>query len=561
MSDVADTKNIPTNESENQNEDHEVSATSQENVESKSNDLDEMAAKRKYDDFDPDGEVSKKSKAESNGEDSPPAENKSEETTATTGKDKSGTDTKPITQHISYEEVAKIAAAHSAASTIQPVVSPSATTMPTPSTTINSTLSPAGDSLIIEVSQEKVGQIIGSKGAIIQDMQGRTGAKIYVNQSFPDGVNRQVNISGTPQQVQAAGDLVRRVILEGPTAIHVNSLSGGPSMQITIDCPQGIVGRVIGAGGAIIKELQTRSGAKIQINQDFPDGVPRKIMITGTQTAVSLATQLVSYVMENGPALPGQQPAQSPLSMFPGMPGGNPYGPGPGGYGAPSISAYGPAAGGGGGGGGGGSQTQTMECSKPMVGRIIGRKGETITMLQQKSGAKIQIEQSVIPCKIMITGNHQSIAAAMQLINELMATGGVQAGMPPMNPYGGAMHQAPQQFQGFQGGGFPPGPQAQFGGYGANPQPMPQQQQQQQYHMQQYAQSYPGVPQQAAAYGHGQQSHAYGGAAGVAVAHQAMAVKPLPANWSEHKTDDGNTYWYNSSTGTSQVSIFLLIDS
>ena len=354
-------------------------------------------------------------------------------------------------------------------------------------------------------------------------------------------MNRQVNISGTPQQVQAAGDLVRRVILEGPTAIHVNSLSGGPSMQITIDCPQGIVGRVIGAGGAIIKELQTRSGAKIQINQDFPDGVPRKIMITGTQTAVSLATQLVSYVMENGPALPGQQPAQSPLSMFPGMPGGNPYGPGPG-FGAPSISAYGPAAGGG--GGGGGSQTQTMECSKPMVGRIIGRKGETITMLQQKSGAKIQIEQSVIPCKIMITGNHQSIAAAMQLINELMATGGVQSGMPPMNPYGG-MHQAPQQFQGFPGG-FPQGPPGQFGGYGANPQQMPQQQ----YHMQQYAQSYPGVPQQAA-YGHGQQPHAYGAAAGVA---QAMAVKPLPANWSEHKTDDGNTYWYNSSTGTSQVS-------
>jgi hypothetical protein len=34
-----------------------------------------------------------------------------------------------------------------------------------------STLSPAGDSEIIEVMQDKVGQIIGSKGAIIQELQ------------------------------------------------------------------------------------------------------------------------------------------------------------------------------------------------------------------------------------------------------------------------------------------------------------------------------------------------------------------------------------------------------
>ena len=342
-------------------------------------------------------------------------------------------------------------------------------------------------------------------------------------------------ISGTPQQVQAAGDLVRRVILEGPTAIHINSLAGGPSMQITIECPQGIVGRVIGAGGAIIKELQTRSGAKIQINQDFPDGVPRKIMISGTQTAVSLATQLVSYVMENGPALPGQQPTGHP-AMF--GAGSNPYGPA-GVFGGPA--AYGP------GGGGGGTQTQTMECSKPMVGRIIGRKGETVTMLQAKSGAKIQIEQSVIPCKIMITGNPQAISVAMQLVNELMAGDGRGGpggmGGPQMGgPYGGM----PQPYGGFPGGphgGFPGPGGPQFGGYGGGG----PQQQMQQYPMQQYAQSYPGVPQ-VGGYGQpGQQPGGYG-------APIAAVAKPLPANWSEHKTDDGNTYWYNSVTGTSQVS-------
>ena len=35
---------------------------------------------------------------------------------------------------------------------------------------------------------------------------------------------------------------------------------------------------------------------------------------------------------------------------------------------------------------------------------------------------------------------------------------------------------------------------------------------------------------------------------------QAPIAKPVAASvWSEHKTDDGNTYWYNASTGVSQV--------
>lgn len=36
----------------------------------------------------------------------------------------------------------------------------------------------------------------------------------------------------------------------------------------------------------------------------FSLGVPRKINVSGTQTAITLATQLISYVMDNGPTLP-----------------------------------------------------------------------------------------------------------------------------------------------------------------------------------------------------------------------------------------------------------------
>ena len=79
----------------------------------------------------------------------------------------------------------------------------------------------SGDTAILEVAPDKVGQIIGSKGAIIQEIQTRTGIKAYVNQDFPEGVNRQVNLTGTESQIKAATELIKLILEQGPTAIHM----------------------------------------------------------------------------------------------------------------------------------------------------------------------------------------------------------------------------------------------------------------------------------------------------------------------------------------------------
>lgn len=153
-------------------------------------------------------------------------------------------------------------------------------------------LVPGQELLVLEITPDKVGQIIGSKGMIIQEIQTRSGAKAYVNQDFPDGVNRQVNITGTSEQVKAAADLINLIITQGPTAIHVNSMAGGPTVTQIIECTQPQVGKIIGTQGATIKELQSKSGARIQIDQDFPPEVPRKINVTGTAAAVTLGIQV-----------------------------------------------------------------------------------------------------------------------------------------------------------------------------------------------------------------------------------------------------------------------------
>jgi len=421
---------------------------------------------------------------------------------------------------------------------------------------------PGQELLVLEITPDKVGQIIGSKGMIIQEIQTRSGAKAYVNQDFPDGVNRQVNITGSSEQVRAAADLINLIITQGPTAIHVNSMAGGPTVTQIIECTQPQVGKIIGTGGAVIKELQSKSGARIQIDQDFPPEVPRKINVTGTAAAVTLGIQLIQNVMAGG-------------SMLGGMPGGMGMSP----YGAPGGFGGAPA------GGMGAMQTygneakQTIEVPKMIVGKIIGRGGEVITMIQRKSGARAMVDQQVpdgMPCKVNITGSPQTVAACAQIIQEIMMGVPVQqagANLPPpqqaspygaaaaspygANPYGMAQGGYPNMAMGGMG---MPQMMPQYGAYGANPYANPQMaQMQQQYAMgaggyQAYGQ--PGM------YGaNGAVAGAYGAQPGMAAmpgaavaGAGAVGAKPAAASpWTEHKTDEGVTYWYNSTTGVSQV--------
>lgn len=56
----------------------------------------------------------------------------------------------------------------------------------------------------------------------------------------------------------------------------------------------------------------------------------------------------------------------------------------------------------------GGEAKQTIDVQKSVVGKIIGKGGETITLIQRKSGAKVTVDQSVPegqPCKVSLGVN------------------------------------------------------------------------------------------------------------------------------------------------------------
>ena len=152
----------------------------------------------------------------------------------------------------------------------------------------------------------------------------------------------------------------------------------------TLECPPGFVGRVIGKGGETIKGLQAQSGAHITVDQNFPEGAPRVIGISGPPGCVAIAKRLVEELLRGGGARLG-------------------------------------------GGVGPGQAQQSVRCPKEMVGRVIGRGGETVKGLQAATGARIQIDQSASPCVVTITGNPRCVDAAARAVADVVRGGSTAA--------------------------------------------------------------------------------------------------------------------------------------
>ncbi len=60
-----------------------------------------------------------------------------------------------------------------------------------------------------------------------------------------------------------------------------------------------------------------------------------------------------------------------------------------------------------------------MECPKAVVGRVIGKGGETIKSLQKQYGTSIQIDQSTNPCKITVAGPDVACQACERAITDV----------------------------------------------------------------------------------------------------------------------------------------------
>mmetsp|Transcript_13492 Transcript_13492/g.25813 ORF Transcript_13492/g.25813 Transcript_13492/m.25813 type:complete len:547 (+) Transcript_13492:127-1767(+) len=142
------------------------------------------------------------------------------------------------------------------------------------------------------------------------------------------------------------------------------------------------VGRVIGKGGEMIRDLQARSGCHIDVNQNVERSAPKIITYRGRNLEdIDLAKRLVAMLCtEDAP-----DRADLPLGR---------------------------------------ATMKQIRVPNSVIGRIIGRGGETICELQSDSEARIQIDHSVDDAtglytkhrQVTITGTVDSVAKAEEMI-------------------------------------------------------------------------------------------------------------------------------------------------
>ncbi|XP_066321538.1 uncharacterized protein [Miscanthus floridulus] len=262
-----------------------------------------------------------------------------------------------------------------------------------------------GTSKKIEIPNGRVGVIIGKAGETIRYIQLQSGAKIQVtrdHEAEPGAPTRPVELSGNPEQISKAEQLIKEVLAEvllvmltafcldlhffsymlqclilqsrpdagssgaGSGRKYNAPQPGGETFQMKI--ANNKVGLVIGKGGETIKSMQLKSGARIQvIPLHLPAGdtsTERTVHIDGTPEQIESAKQLVIEVtsenrarnpMSGGYSQQGYRPQSNwgPPSVPPQQPGYGYMQPGaypgaPPQYGAPQqpYGSYPPTSGG-----------------------------------------------------------------------------------------------------------------------------------------------------------------------------------------------------------------------
>ncbi|KAF9925006.1 hypothetical protein FBU30_005140 [Linnemannia zychae] len=191
------------------------------------------------------------------------------------------------------------------------------------------------------------------------------------------------------------------------------------TIQEEMGVPGNLVGLIIGRGGENLKRIERETGCKVQFSQDGgPNDRERFVNIVGQPAGIAEAKRQIQEIITSSQT--GERPGG-----YGGYGGGGNYGMGADRYGSGSISS-------------------TMQIPSTKVGLVIGRRGETIRDLQDRSGARIAVtptpqDQNSPSRTITITGDESAIERAKTFIDEIVND------MAPRGPYssGGGFQNTP----------------------------------------------------------------------------------------------------------------------
>jgi len=253
------------------------------------------------------------------------------------------------------------------------------------------------------IPPDKCGLIIGKGGNTLKTMMQEHSVKLHLVQDSAEITHdeKPLKIIGTRQQVEDAKRAVQILMSQKDGNKGLISPLGKPTIEVSV--PKAAVGVVIGRGGENISRIQTETNTRVQFKPDDPNLDTRGCVISGSPEACTMAQEKIKEIAAQKLAEQGQQGAGPTNTMF-GM----------------------------------GSQTIEFPVPANRAGVVIGKGGENIRLIKEKSGAFVQIEKSGDSDKdpawktFIIRGTSMQIEEASRLIQE-------KAGVAPPNPT--SLHQ------------------------------------------------------------------------------------------------------------------------
>ena len=236
----------------------------------------------------------------------------------------------------------------------------------------------------------------------------------------------------------------------GATTRSIKAQAGTPKAECVMQMSPAVVGWVIGKGGQRIRELMEASGAKIWIAQGSVNpNEPRTVYVSGSRKCVDVAIRMVKDLVAKAPMdeKSGQNQKENPLPILGATAGKDPIRPAqavalteklP--LKKKNVTAVGkdrnqpylqtgiphaldealptassikeiPEA---------GLAVRLLTCEPRFVPLLIGRRGWTIKHIQDSSGARVDIDQSVTPRQIKISGDAQNVDTAAQMVEDVL---------------------------------------------------------------------------------------------------------------------------------------------
>lgn len=203
-----------------------------------------------------------------------------------------------------------------------------------------------GNSSVMKVDSNSVGKIIGRGGSNIRNLEQQSNARIKIGREEDDFGKKEIEISGEPDEVQAAKDMIEDCLNSefqggrqggggfggrdrnggygrrddgggsrygrrddgerwgrrerddyggdrgGPRRQqNYGGESGGDQETIFVDSSE--VGRIIGRGGTRIREMEADSGCRIKVSRDGDSQGRSSVDLSGSKGQISKAKQAI----------------------------------------------------------------------------------------------------------------------------------------------------------------------------------------------------------------------------------------------------------------------------